>query len=147
MIVEINLSFLKQGDPVNVKIIHKDDCKPKILNPMVIRTLSDFHFVYHENYKEHLINEGMNPDRIHVVGNTICEVVEPFAHDLLSQTKEMSYILADVHRPENFNSKERLTNIILYLNMLISKFNVPVKLLYFPKLNQHYYLINIQELQ
>jgi len=104
------------------------------INRTVCDTVSDFHFVYHENYKEHLINEGMNPDRIHVVGNTICEVVEPFAHDLLSQTKEMSYILADVHRPENFNSKERLTNIILYLNMLISKFNVPVKLLYFPRL-------------
>ena len=104
------------------------------INRTVCDTVSNYHFVYHKNYKEHLINEGMNPDNIHVVGNTICEVVEPFAYDLLSQTKEKSYILADVHRPENFNSKERLTNIILYLNMLSGKFNVPVKLLYFPRL-------------
>lgn len=104
------------------------------INRTVCDTVSNYHFVYHKNYKEHLINEGMNPDNIHVVGNTICEVVEPFAYDLLSQTKEKSYILADVHRPENFNSKERLTNIILYLNMLSGKFNAPVKLLYFPRL-------------
>ena len=104
------------------------------INRTVCDTVSTYHFVYHKNYKEHLINEGMNPDNIHIVGNTICEVVEPFAYDLLSQTKEKSYILADVHRPENFNSKDRLTNIILYLNMLSGKFNVPVKLLYFPRL-------------
>lgn len=104
------------------------------INRTVCDTVSDYHFVYHNNYKEHLINEGMNPDNIHVVGNTICEVVEPFAYELLSQPKEMSYILADVHRPENFNSKDRLTNIILYLNMLSGKFNIPVKLLYFPRL-------------
>ena len=104
------------------------------INRTVCDTVSNYHFVYHKNYKEHLINEGMNPDNIHIVGNTICEVVEPFAYDLLSQTKEKSYILADVHRPENFNSKDRLTNIILYLNMLSGKFNVPVKLLYFPRL-------------
>jgi UDP-N-acetylglucosamine 2-epimerase len=104
------------------------------INRTVCDTVSDYHFVYHKNYKEHLINEGMNPDNIHVVGNTICEVVEPFAYELLSQPKEMSYILADVHRPENFNSRDRLTNIILYLNMLSGKFNTPVKLLYFPRL-------------
>ena len=42
---EIDLSHLKLNDPVNVKIVHKDDCKPKILNPVVIRSLGNFHFV------------------------------------------------------------------------------------------------------
>lgn len=42
---EIDLSFLKLGDPVIVKISHSDDCKPKILNPQVIRNdNNDFHF-------------------------------------------------------------------------------------------------------
>lgn len=104
------------------------------INRTVCDTVSDYHFVYHNNYKKHLINEGLNPNNVFVVGNTICEVVEPFAHDLLNQPKDKSYILADIHRPENFNSKERLTNIILYLNMLSVKFAVPVKLLYFPRL-------------
>lgn len=39
---EIDLSFLKVGDPVTVKIAHKDDCKPKVLNPQVIKATSAF---------------------------------------------------------------------------------------------------------
>lgn len=42
---EIDLSKLSPNDPVNVKIIHKDDCKPKILNAQVIRSGSNFVFV------------------------------------------------------------------------------------------------------
>ena len=43
---EVDLSFLKMGDPVIVKIIHSADCKPKILNPQVIRNNSnEFHFL------------------------------------------------------------------------------------------------------
>lgn len=39
---EIDLSFLKIGDAVTVKITHKDDCKPKILNPQVLQAQSAF---------------------------------------------------------------------------------------------------------
>ncbi len=42
---EIDLSFLQLDDEVLVKIVHKDDCKPKVLNPTVIKSTSHFHFV------------------------------------------------------------------------------------------------------
>lgn len=42
---EIDLSSLKINDPVTIKIVHKDDCKPKILNSQVIRIKSSFQFV------------------------------------------------------------------------------------------------------
>ena len=43
---EVDLSFLKMGDPVIVKISHSSDCKPKVLNPQVIRNASNqFHFL------------------------------------------------------------------------------------------------------
>lgn len=41
---EIDLSFLNMNDPVTIKINHKDDCKPKILNPQVIKATSAFTF-------------------------------------------------------------------------------------------------------
>jgi hypothetical protein len=41
---EIDLSNLKLNDPVTIKITHKDDCKPKVLNPQVIRMSSTFQF-------------------------------------------------------------------------------------------------------
>ena len=41
---EIDLSFLSMNDPVTVSIKHKDDCKPKVLNPQVIKASSNFNF-------------------------------------------------------------------------------------------------------
>ncbi len=41
---EIDLSYLNLKDAVTIKIIHKDDCLPKILNPQVIQTKSKFAF-------------------------------------------------------------------------------------------------------
>jgi len=43
---EIDLSFLKMGDPLVIKITHSKVCKPKILNPQVVRNNSNnFHFL------------------------------------------------------------------------------------------------------
>ena len=36
---------LKLGDKVEVKIIHKDDCKPKVLNPEVLKPKSTFEVI------------------------------------------------------------------------------------------------------
>lgn len=41
---EINLSHLKINDPVTVKIIHKENCQPKILNSQVIEVHNPFSF-------------------------------------------------------------------------------------------------------
>src|SRR6476661_5594118 len=36
---------LKLGDKVEVKITHKDDCKPKVLNPEVLKPKSTFEVI------------------------------------------------------------------------------------------------------
>ncbi len=41
----IDLSALAIGDPVFVKIVHRDGCIPKIINPQVIRSKSKFQFL------------------------------------------------------------------------------------------------------
>jgi len=41
----IDLSGLNIGDPVFIKIVHSEDCVPKIINPQVIRSKSKFHFL------------------------------------------------------------------------------------------------------
>ena len=42
---EIKLEHLHLGDPLVIRVIHKKDCKPKIINPQVIRSKSKFHFL------------------------------------------------------------------------------------------------------
>lgn len=41
---EIDLSFfqLQLGSPVEIRISHKDDCKPKVVNPEVLKPMSTF---------------------------------------------------------------------------------------------------------
>ena len=49
----------------------------------------------------------------------------------------------DIHRPENFNYKERLLNVIDFANKCIEKYAVPVKLLYFKRLKDKLLEYNI----
>jgi UDP-N-acetylglucosamine 2-epimerase (non-hydrolysing) len=100
------------------------------INRIVCDHCSDFLFVYHENYKEKLIRESINPESIFVVGNTIKEVGDKIK---LNDTKKNNKIILDVHRPENFNNKERLKNILNYANICSKRFNIPVEMLSFKR--------------
>lgn len=88
---------------------------------------SDIFFVYHKEYKKFLENENIK-DNIHIVGNTIVEVCNPY---IPKDIKQNNMILLDIHRPENFKYKERMENIIEYANICINKYNIPVKMLNF----------------
>lgn len=41
---EIDLSFLPVNEPVTIRITHKEDCNPKILNPQVVKIQTTFAF-------------------------------------------------------------------------------------------------------
>jgi hypothetical protein len=60
---EIDLSHLKLHEAVKVRITHKDDCKPKVLNPQVIRPSSSFQFSSFNVDKDHLFwaSKGEKP--------------------------------------------------------------------------------------
>jgi len=60
---EIDLSHLKLHEAVKIRITHKDDCKPKVLNPQVIRPSSAFQFSSFNVDKEHLLwaSKGEKP--------------------------------------------------------------------------------------
>ena len=41
----VDLSGLEIGDPVFLKIVHKEECVPKVINPQVIRSKSSFQYL------------------------------------------------------------------------------------------------------
>jgi len=100
------------------------------INRIVCDHCSDFLFVYHDNYKEKLIKESINPNSIFVVGNTIKEVANKIQ---LNKSKKNNKIILDIHRPENFNDKERLKNILNYANICSKRFDIPVEMLSFKR--------------
>ena len=102
------------------------------INRTVCDHCSDYHFVYHDDYKDNLIKENLPADNIHVVGNTIVEVYRQYSANF-KVDKKLNQILLDVHRPENFKCKNRLANILFYANICSVRFGIPVKMLKFKR--------------
>lgn len=102
------------------------------INRRACDMVSAAHFCYHYNYKKNLVMEGINPGYIFTVGNTI---VEPLEEILESKAfdKTVKHIYLDIHRPENFKDPTRLATIIRYAIELGAHYQLPVKLLEFPR--------------
>ncbi len=52
---EIDLSTVRMSSQLTIKITHKDGCKPRVLNPQVIRPSSMFHYNSFQVDKEHFV--------------------------------------------------------------------------------------------
>ena len=100
-------------------------------NRVVCDHMSDFLFVYHENYKTNLLKENIPSEKIHVVGNTIVEVARRWMSEVGPRQSE--HILVDIHRPENFRSPERMRAIVAYIDELARQVQKPVLWLNFPR--------------
>ena len=99
------------------------------INRKVCDHVSSFLFVYHENYKQKAMREGIAEEKIHVVGNTIVEPLRDIIDTDYRGTK--GHILMDIHRPENFKYPDRMKKIIELGNLSIEKTGTPVKMLNF----------------
>ena len=99
------------------------------INRKVCDHVSNFLFVYHENYKEKALKEGIPEEKIFVVGNTVVEPLLKMADLQYKGTRE--HILLDIHRPENFKYKDRLSSIIKYANYCAESTGATVKMLKF----------------
>jgi UDP-N-acetylglucosamine 2-epimerase (non-hydrolysing) len=103
------------------------------INRIVCDHCSDILFVYHDDYKEQLAREGIMKN-VHVVGNTIVEPFMYFKNHITNVPKRKDMILMDIHRPENFKYVDRLRSIFAFGNECITRYGIPVKLLYFKRL-------------
>ncbi|MBI2417848.1 MAG: UDP-N-acetylglucosamine 2-epimerase, partial [Ignavibacteriales bacterium] len=107
---------------------------PEEVNRVICDYVSDHIFVYTNKYKERLLKENKDPKAIHVVGNTIVEVVKPY---LPTGTKKRNYIVADIHRNENLSSPEQYNYILTFLDELGSQLKMEVKLVRFNRALKH----------
>jgi len=104
------------------------------INRVVCDHCCDLHFVYHSDYAVNLLRESINPDGIHVVGNTIVEVCLPLIPKV--KTVTAAHIIMDIHRPENFNNPVRLRKIVAYAQNASYQYNVPVRMVSFGRTMQ-----------
>jgi UDP-N-acetylglucosamine 2-epimerase (non-hydrolysing) len=111
-----------------------DRTMPEEVNRILADHCSDYLFAPTEVSKANLLKEGIDENKIFVVGNTIVDAISKnFALencdgkilDLLDLAAK-NYSLVTVHRQENVDNKERFCNVMCGLEKIWKEFGIPV---------------------
>lgn len=110
-----------------------DDRVPEEINRRIVDHTSDINLVYSDRARDHLLREGLSPDRIIKTGSPLYEVLtEHHAQIEASQVLTTlglpagKYFVASFHREENVGSKEGIKRIASILNNLAETYNLPI---------------------
>ena len=108
---------------------------PEEANRHLIDHLSTYNLPYTENSKQNLLNEGFHKNYVFKTGNPIYEVLEfyesgIFNSSILSKLGliDQEFVLLTVHRAENVDNFEPLSNIMRAINEISKQFKVIVSL-------------------
>jgi UDP-N-acetylglucosamine 2-epimerase (non-hydrolysing) len=106
---------------------------PEETNRKLVDHISDFNLVYTEHARRHLLSEGIPHRRIYLTGSPMREVLDHYrpaieASDVLTRIglRAASYFIVSLHREENVDSKERLSELVKTLNALAERHDVPI---------------------
>lgn len=106
---------------------------PEETNRRIIDHTSDFNLCYTEHARRHLIAEGLPHRRIYVTGSPMREVLLTHldrikASNILDELKlkQKKYFLASIHREENVDQRDNLTQLIDAMETLVKDFGFPV---------------------
>lgn len=110
-----------------------NDKVPEEINRRIIDHSSDFLLPYTHRSKENLVREGINRNRIFVIGNPINEVINNFkkqieSSDILKSLnlKKNKYFLVTMHRAENVDINVNLNSLLRAIDKLCEVYKYPV---------------------
>ncbi len=105
-----------------------DMSMPEEINRKVTDSISDILFTPSEDGNRNLIQEGINPNQIHFVGNimidslvSILKRIDQSYEDKILQKfglQRNHFVLVTLHRPSNVDSKDNLNKIMKFLKGL-----------------------------
>jgi len=117
-----------------------DDRVPEEVNRRVIDHSSTVLMPYTNRSRENLLREGISGDRIYVTGNPIKEVIDHYNEQIgrsnVLNTLDLEpgkFFLVTMHRAENVDRRDRLTNLIEALSMLNERYAIPVVCSFHPR--------------
>jgi UDP-N-acetylglucosamine 2-epimerase (non-hydrolysing) len=110
-----------------------DDRVPEEVNRRIVDHCSAVLMPYTERSKENLLSEGVERERVFVIGNPIFEVLETHraaieASDVLRRLDLApgGYFLVTLHRAENVDDPARLGGLIEALDLVAERYGQPV---------------------
>ncbi|MBI5936775.1 MAG: UDP-N-acetyl glucosamine 2-epimerase [Betaproteobacteria bacterium] len=117
-----------------------DERVPEEINRRIVDHISDINLPYSERAREHLIREGLPPDRVIKTGSPLHEVLEHYrpridASDVLSRLglQAGGYFVASAHREENVDDPARLIKLAELLDAVAERHGLPVILSTHPR--------------
>lgn len=106
---------------------------PEEINRKISDHISDLLFPPTDTSKHNLLNENIDPDRLHVVGNTIVDALyqnRPIANRKSKILNELSlgddYVVLTAHRKSNVDNKDSLYNILSAVGEFAKKNDINV---------------------
>jgi UDP-N-acetylglucosamine 2-epimerase (non-hydrolysing) len=130
-----------------------DQRVPEELNRKVLDHLSDINLVLTEHARRYLIAEGVRPETIIKTGSHMREVLDYYmpkvlASDVLTrmELEQVRYFIVSIHREENVDTPENLTDLMQTLNALAEKYNVPVIVSTHPRTQKRLDVLNLGKL-
>lgn len=110
-----------------------DQRVPEETNRKIVDHISDVNLTYSDIAREYLLREGLSADRIIKTGSPMFEVLSHYlprinASDILSKLglENNEYFVVSAHREENINDSTNFENLMLSLNLIAEKYNLPI---------------------
>ncbi|MBT3864749.1 UDP-N-acetylglucosamine 2-epimerase (non-hydrolyzing) [Candidatus Peregrinibacteria bacterium] len=144
--MHINIAHVEAGLRSYTKI-------PEETNRILTDRISDYCFTPTKKQETILKNEGIEEEKIHIVGNTIVdaafqnlEIAKQKPDNLLKKLdfKPENYILLTTHREENVDNKTKLQDILTATDTISTKNNLPVVFPIHPRTQKNIEKFNIQ---
>ncbi len=140
------------ANKLNIKIGHVeaglrsyDKSMPEEINRILTDHISEFLFCPTQKQADILIREGIEKEKIYIVGNTIVDAL--YQNIKIAQKKYKingNYILLTIHRPSNVDNKENLEKILKGIEKIISHFKIPVIFPIHPRTRKNIEKFNIK---
>jgi len=107
---------------------------PEEINRILADHASDYLFAPTQKSKETLLHEGIEQNKIFLVGNTVVdaiyqdlEIAKSKSQIFITLGVEASqYLLATAHRQENVDDKKKLAGLVSGLQLVQSEFKIPL---------------------
>ena len=110
-----------------------DQRVPEETNRKIVDHTADINLTYSDIAREYLLAEGISPDRVIKTGSPMFEVLNQYMSKTLkskiletTNLEKGKYFVVSAHREENIASEKNFNNLVLILNTMAEKHDMPV---------------------